>query len=61
VVLGARQSIGIHWGTFDLSDEGRFQPAGDLTMALRGAGVAERRFLAARNGQSFVVERAPAR
>lgn len=52
-VLGASHSVGIHWGTFDLSDEGRFQPAGDLTMARRRAGVPAERFVAAMNGQSF--------
>ncbi|WP_437562806.1 MBL fold metallo-hydrolase [Sorangium sp. So ce542] len=51
--LGAERSVGIHWGTFDLSDEGRFQPAGELMMALRTAGVPEASFVAATNGESF--------
>ena len=38
-VLGAQHSVGIHWGTFNLSDEGRFQPAGELMMAQRRARV----------------------
>lgn len=53
-VLGAERSVGIHWGTFDLSDEGRLQPAEDLTRALRNAGVPETRFVAAMNGESFL-------
>lgn len=53
-VLGAERSVGIHWGTFDLSDEGRFQPAGELMLALRRAGVPETHFVAAKNGESFL-------
>lgn len=53
-VLGAAHSVGIHWGTFDLSDEGRFQPAGELMLARRSAGVPEANFVAARNGDSFL-------
>ena len=52
--LGANHSVGIHWGTFDLSDEGRFQPAGELMLALRRARVPEAKFVAAENGQSFL-------
>ena len=52
--LGAKRSIGIHWGTFNQSDEGRFQPAGELMLALRAAGVPEQHFVAAKNGESFV-------
>lgn len=54
LALGAERSVGIHWGTFDLSDEGRFQPAGELMLALRRAAVPEARFVAAENGQSFL-------
>jgi L-ascorbate metabolism protein UlaG (beta-lactamase superfamily) len=53
-VLGAQHSIGIHWGTFDLSDEGRFQPAGELMLALRSAGMPVANFVAASNGEAFV-------
>lgn len=53
-VLGAQHSLGIHWGTFDLSDEGRFQPAGELMLALRRARVPEASFVAAENGDSFL-------
>lgn len=59
--LGAGLSVGIHWGTFDLSDEGRFQPAGDLLLALRRAGVPETSFVAARNGRSVARAAATSR
>jgi L-ascorbate metabolism protein UlaG (beta-lactamase superfamily) len=59
-VLSAEHSLGIHWGTFDLSDEGRFQPAGELMMALRRASVPEADFVAAKNGESFVFDNAGA-
>lgn len=52
-VLGAARSVGIHWGTFDLSDEGRFQPAGELMLALGRAGVPQEQFVAAKNGESW--------
>ena len=52
--LGAGRSVGIHWGTFDLSDEGRFQPAGELMLALRRARVPEAHFVAADNGETFL-------
>lgn len=60
LALGARSSIGIHWGTFDLSDEGRFQPAGDLDMARRKASVPPAAFVAARNGEVFTFPAQPA-
>lgn len=54
--LGAKHSIGIHWGTFNQSDEGRFQPAGELMLALRAAGTPEKHFVAAKNGESFTFD-----
>jgi L-ascorbate metabolism protein UlaG (beta-lactamase superfamily) len=38
LVLGARTSIGIHWGTFPLSDEGELDPAKDLAAAVAAKG-----------------------
>ncbi len=48
--LGAGRSVGIHWGTFDLSDEGPFDPVVDLRQALRDQGLPEDAFLARFNG-----------
>jgi len=50
-LLGARQALGYHWGTFPLTNEGAEVPAEDLAAALAAQGVAPSRFLAARPGQ----------
>ena len=42
--LGARQSIGIHWGTFALTDEALDEPPRDLARARAAAGVTEAAF-----------------
>ena len=33
-ILGARTSVAVHFATFDLADEGMYQPAGELGLAL---------------------------
>jgi L-ascorbate metabolism protein UlaG (beta-lactamase superfamily) len=38
-LAGARQSIGMHWGTFQLSDEGRDEPVTALARAREAAGL----------------------
>nr|WP_083747957.1 MBL fold metallo-hydrolase [Pseudoroseomonas deserti] len=50
-LLGARQALGYHWGTFKLTDEGVARPVEALAAALARDGVAPGRFLAARPGQ----------
>ncbi|WP_419899253.1 MBL fold metallo-hydrolase [Roseomonas sp. USHLN139] len=50
-LLGARQALGYHWGTFKLTDEGIARPEEELAVALAQQGVAPQRFLAARPGQ----------
>jgi N-acyl-phosphatidylethanolamine-hydrolysing phospholipase D len=42
--LGARRSIGIHWGAFELSDEALDQPPLDLAEARRAAGLPDDAF-----------------
>jgi L-ascorbate metabolism protein UlaG (beta-lactamase superfamily) len=51
--IGARQALGIHWGTFQLTDEPREEPREDLIEALKCRGVALQRFVAAEPGDVF--------
>jgi len=51
--VGADRALGIHWGTFQLTDEAREAPVGELAAALQGAGVAPERFVAAEAGGVF--------
>jgi L-ascorbate metabolism protein UlaG (beta-lactamase superfamily) len=52
--LKSTQSYGIHWGTFDLSDEGEYEPAGTLGLALDAAGIARSEFEALENADCRV-------
>jgi L-ascorbate metabolism protein UlaG (beta-lactamase superfamily) len=52
---GARLSIGIHWGTFPLTDEGREDPPAELTRALEAAGVPPTAFRCLSPGESVTV------
>ena len=47
---GATQALGVHWGTFALTDEPQCAPEQDLRRALAEAGVAPQRFPALRPG-----------
>ena len=51
--LGGPLSIGIHWGTFQLTDEPYEAPIEDLRAALREAGIAEERFRMLVPGQAI--------
>lgn len=53
--LGAARSIGMHWGTFDMADEGMDEPAEDLAHARAAAGLAPSAFVAIENGASVFV------
>lgn len=57
--LEARQSIGIHFGTFQLSEEAYDQPAVDLRAAQQKLGVVESCFVVPQWGQTFWVEEMP--
>lgn len=48
--LGASRSMGVHWGTFDQADEGRYQAAGELGLALEALRIPRPSFIAARPG-----------
>jgi L-ascorbate metabolism protein UlaG (beta-lactamase superfamily) len=51
--LQAQQAIGIHWGTFQLTNEAVDAPETDLAAALAEAKIAPERFVAFRPGQVF--------
>ncbi len=50
----ARQSIGMHWGTFELTDEPLDEPIGRLPTARRGLGVADDAFVLFEHGETRV-------
>ena len=50
--LGAKRSMGVHWGTFDLTDEPQDQPPRDLAAASRAAGLAEGEFFVLAVGET---------
>jgi L-ascorbate metabolism protein UlaG (beta-lactamase superfamily) len=51
--VGAPNALGIHWGTFQLTDEGREAPRLALATALLAAGIPPRRFVAAQPGGRY--------
>jgi L-ascorbate metabolism protein UlaG (beta-lactamase superfamily) len=52
---GARRSVGMHWGTFQLSDEGREAPAEALRSATAAAGLGKEEFRVVSPGESVVL------
>ena len=50
LACGARQGLGVHWGTFQLTNEARLAPKEALAVALRHHGIAPDRFLALEPG-----------
>ena len=53
LALEARQALGMHFGTFQLTDEERERPAADLAEALAAKGIPAERFRVPQLGQSF--------
>jgi len=54
--LDARAAIGIHWGTFKLTDEPRDDPARLLAAALAAQGIAPNRFVALQPAEGFTLD-----
>ncbi|BEI85106.1 hypothetical protein CcaverHIS002_0505070 [Cutaneotrichosporon cavernicola] len=54
--LGAKKSIGVHWGTWIMSDEAYNMPPIDLAKARNKLGVSEDTFSTVPVGQTVVVE-----
>ncbi len=55
--LGARRSVGIHWGTFQLTDEPLDQPLADLAAARDKLGVGRHEFIVLRHGETLRLNR----
>jgi N-acyl-phosphatidylethanolamine-hydrolysing phospholipase D len=51
--LGAKRSIGVHWGTFDLTDESLDQPPKDLAAARAAKGLPQEAFDVMAVGQTL--------
>lgn len=50
--LGAKRSVGMHWGTFALTDEALDQPPLDLALAKRAKGVSDAAFFLMKIGET---------
>jgi L-ascorbate metabolism protein UlaG (beta-lactamase superfamily) len=50
--IGSRKSVGIHWGTFTLTDEPLDQPIADLAAAKKDQSINENSFILLRHGQT---------
>jgi L-ascorbate metabolism protein UlaG (beta-lactamase superfamily) len=53
--INAEYAMPMHFGTFQLSDEGRDQPVQDLNTALDKAGISKQKFKALWPGQHWIV------
>jgi L-ascorbate metabolism protein UlaG (beta-lactamase superfamily) len=56
VDLGAGAALGMHWGTFKLTDEPREEPAQRLAAGLRARGMTADQFVAMRPGETAEFE-----
>ena len=52
---GARRSLAMHWGTFQLTDEPREEPVRALAAARAEAGLAAEVFRAVEPGESVIA------
>ena len=53
--VGARRSVAMHWGTFQLTDEGREEPVRALTEAREVAGIGAEEFKVLQPGESLRI------
>lgn len=53
--LRAAQSIGVHFGTFQLSEEGQHEPVTDLVAARQASGLADTTFIAPTFGAALTI------
>ncbi|HEX5683420.1 MAG TPA: MBL fold metallo-hydrolase [Ideonella sp.] len=57
--LGARRSLGVHWGTFELTDEALDEPPRQLILERSAAGLAENDFFVLAVGETRRIPRRP--
>jgi len=50
--VNARYSVGVHWGTFELTDESLDEPPAKLAAARSAAGLAPERFSLMAHGET---------
>jgi N-acyl-phosphatidylethanolamine-hydrolysing phospholipase D len=55
--LGATRSVGVHWGTFNLTDESLDEPPKALAEARRAAGLTDEAFQVLAIGQTLRLPR----
>lgn len=55
LALGARRGVGMHWGTFRLTDEARDEPPARLAAAVRAAGLPAEAFVSLAPGGTVVA------
>ncbi len=51
--VGANRALGIHWGTFQLTDEARDAPVWELAQALSSVDIPPEHFVAAEPGRAY--------
>jgi N-acyl-phosphatidylethanolamine-hydrolysing phospholipase D len=54
--IGARHSVGMHWGTFVLTDEPFDEPPHRLALARRAAGLKEEEFFVMKHGETRLLQ-----
>lgn len=53
IKLNSKQSIGMHFGTFQLTDEAIYEPEEELKKALKSEGLNEKLFIVPKFGETF--------